>query len=181
MIWEHSFFLPGQPRPIQWADGLLGTHCEDWGPSRTSQRLPPYSCQGCSCLLCLFCHLRDTSFKVPKGRRDDRSGTYCCHWWTGRSDCLGSCLASWLVEEPVPGLPQPLSWCAEDLPTKDLPIGITFRISVIIMIMLRLMILSFMRIIAMAMLNANVDAMALWWFIYNGSCLSVCLLRFFLF
>ena len=25
----HSFFLPGQPRPIQWADGLLGTHRED--------------------------------------------------------------------------------------------------------------------------------------------------------
>merc|ERR1711974_310720 len=73
---------------------------------RSAQRLPPYSFPRCSCLLCLFCHLRDASFPVSKGGRDDRSGTNCCHWWTSRRGGLGPCTASGLLEEPVPSVPQ---------------------------------------------------------------------------
>ena len=82
---------------------MLGSHFEDRGTARTAARFSAHSGQGRSRLLRLLRHLRDTAFQAAGGGRNNRSGANRWHRRTCRSSGLGSCPASRLSEEPLPG------------------------------------------------------------------------------
>ena len=104
---------------------MLGSHFEDRGTARTASRVPAHSGKGRSRLLRLLRHLRDSAFQAAGGGRNDRSGANRWHRRTCRGGGLGSCPASRLSEEPLPGETiksfVQISTPAPGLPQADLP------------------------------------------------------------